>query len=347
MVVKSLGLSKLSHIALVMPNPSKVMITNIETIFFKFIWGSGKSEKIKREDTKLPVRFGGLGVPYVSKFWTAFKFSWLRRLLTTNSFWPKILLKSISDILHRSVSASQLLQLGASKLVEISKRLSNPFWKQVLWSSLPITEGAAFCFPEKIISSPFFYNPLVVRIRVVKPTDFPEINKPELSLANFFYPGTNVVMEYNDFCNRYEIDISQEKFIDIRYTIRTAILKLKMQAAKLNCAHFPKKPFLIDITIALSTSKGCSKYYKILNMKANLNNKIYLRENLWHLELNQHLSVQFWDNAKRLCASINFDNQLRWLQFQIVRNSLQTNYIVSHFKPNVVTAEIWTILKEI
>ena len=140
-------------------------------------------------------------------------------------------------------------------------------------------------------------------------------------------------MECNDFCNRYEIDISQEKFIDIRYTIRTALLKLKMQPAQLNCAHFPQKPLLIDIDT--STSKGCSKYYKILNMKANLNNKIYLRENLWHLELNQHLSVQFWDNAKRLCASINFDNQLRWLQFQIVRNSLQTNYIVSHFKPNV------------
>ena len=36
-----------------------------------------------------------------------------------------------------------------------------------------------------------------------------------------------------------------------------------------------------------------------------------------------------------MCASINFDNQLWWLQYQIVRNSLQTNYIVSHFKPNV------------
>ena len=32
---------------------------------------------------------------------------------------------------------------------------------------------------------------------------------------------------------------------------------------------------------------------------------------------------------------IDFDNQLRWLQFQIVRNSLQTNFIVSHFRPNI------------
>ena len=36
-----------------------------------------------------------------------------------------------------------------------------------------------------------------------------------------------------------------------------------------------------------------------------------------------------------MVAKIDFDNQLRWLQYQIVRNSLQTNVIVSHFIQNV------------
>ena len=74
-VVKTLGLSKLSHLALVLPNPTKDMIKQIETMIFKFIW-SGKSEKVRREDAKLPVKLGGLSVPDVSKYWTAFKFSW-------------------------------------------------------------------------------------------------------------------------------------------------------------------------------------------------------------------------------------------------------------------------------
>ena len=34
-------------------------------------------------------------------------------------------------------------------------------------------------------------------------------------------------------------------------------------------------------------------------------------------------------------TKIDFDTQLRWLQFQIVRNSLQNNYIVSHFRHNI------------
>ena len=64
-------------------------------------------------------------------------------------------------------------------------------------------------------------------------------------------------------------------------------------------------------------------------------NKIHLREEKWHLELGSSLSVPFWNSARRFYARIKFDNNLKWLQFQITRNSLQTNFIVSHFKNNV------------
>ena len=45
--------------------------------------------------------------------------------------------------------------------------------------------------------------------------------------------------------------------------------------------------------------------------------------------------MDFWEKARKLCASINFENPLKWLQFQVLRNSLQTNVITSHFIPNV------------
>ena len=60
-----------------------------------------------------------------------------------------------------------------------------------------------------------------------------------------------------------------------------------------------------------------------------------MRDEKWQQELNQHFSINFWDDARKLNASINFDNSLKWLQYQIIRNSLQTNYIVSHFRPDV------------
>ena len=88
-IVKSLGLSKLSHIALIIPNPNKDMLKRLNSLFFHFIWGK-KSEKVNREDAKLPENYGGLGMPDLLKFWTAFKFSWLRRLITTNSFGQRL-----------------------------------------------------------------------------------------------------------------------------------------------------------------------------------------------------------------------------------------------------------------
>ena len=103
--------------------------------------------------------------------------------------------------------------------------------------------------------------------------------------------------------------------------------------ARLNCVHYPQKPILIDV--AMSTTKGCSFQSKLLNKKSVLNNKIHERETKWHAELGSTFSINFWNRARNLCSRIDFDNQLKWLQHQIVRNSLQTNYIVSHFKPNV------------
>jgi hypothetical protein len=168
---------------------------------------------------------------------------------------------------------------------------------------------------------------------VIKYNHFPEISNKIETVADFFYPGTNNIMQYNDFCVRYNCVISVEKFIDIRYTINLALQKLKLPQSRLNCAQFPQRPILIDI--AMSTRKGCSTYCKLLSKKSILNNKMHLREAKWHTELGSTFSLNFWDKARNLCARIDFDNQLKWLQYQLVRNSLQTNYIVNHFKPNV------------
>ena len=82
-------------------------------------------------------------------------------------------------------------------------------------------------------------------------------------------------------------------------------------------------------------TKGCRPYYLLLRKKNVLINKIYKRESKWHQELGSNFSIEHWNNSRKLCAEIRFDNKLKWLQYQIIRNSLQTNYIVSHFNRNV------------
>ena len=272
-------------------------------------------------------------MPDITNFWTGFKFSWFRRLLETEAFWPKILLHEVSKITNEDMESCDLLRQGAARINDISKNITNMFWKQVLSSTVPMVAGFIFSQPEKLTFVPFWSNPLIVRNRVIKYRDYPEIVGKVEMVGDFFYAGSNQLMSYDDFIERYNCFISLEKYIDIRYIITRTLQILKLPQSRLCHAQHPLKPTLIDI--ATSIKKGCSIYYKLLNKKAILNNKLYLREAKWHNELGTVFSLNFWNQARILCSKIDFDNQLKWLQFQIVRNSLQTNYIVNHFKPNV------------
>ena len=140
-------------------------------------------------------------------------------------------------------------------------------------------------------------------------------------------------MQWAAFCERVGSNISEEKYIDIRYILTIAVQKLKISQNRLYAASKPLIPLLIDI--ALSVKKGCRTYYSLLRKKNILSNKIIKREDKWHKELDCVMSVDFWNSTRKLGTKIYFDNKLKWLQFQIIRNSLQTNYIVSHFKVNV------------
>ena len=331
-VIKTLCLSKLSHTALVITNPSKSMIKRIEGIFFKFLWGNG-SEKVRREDTKLPIKLGGLGMPDISNFWTAFKFSWVRRLLFSNAFWPNLFLQEVSTIRNEYTSSSDLLQLGQSYLNEISKSIKNPFWKQVLNSVALVLEGSAFCSPQKLIDFSFWHNPLVKRARVIKYNDFPELKGKISTIADFFTPGTNTFTTHEQFCDRFNVEMSIDKFIDIRFAINLALQKLGVPIIKLNIIQLPHRPIIIDI--AMTSLKGCNFFTKLISKKSSLNNQIYLREEKWHTELGLNFSIDFWESANKFHSKIDFDNQLKWLQYQIVRNCLQTNAIVSKFKRHV------------
>ena len=86
---------------------------------------------------------------------------------------------------------------------------------------------------------------------------------------------------------------------------------------------------------AMQSRKGCSSYYKVLSKKSILGNKIYEREDTWHNKLNCRFTLDFWRKSWRLVSDLKYENKLRWLQYQIVRNSLKTNYIVNKAIPTV------------
>ena len=92
---------------------------------------------------------------------------------------------------------------------------------------------------------------------------------------------------------------------------------------------FPYRPAFYSL-VSMQT-KGCNRWI-------NLNKKAYgtprgigLREEKWAQELGRNPGINFWNNCYIYTTKIFYSNKIKWLQYQIVRNSLKTNVIISKF----------------
>ena len=332
-VIKTLALPKLTHLALVLPNLDKMKIKQLESLIFTFLWGN-KPDKVNREDAKLSEKAGGLGIVDVNSFWKSLKFSWLRRAVCTNAFWPQILCLSVKPILGHEPTITELLQLGPKMLNNIGKKMSNHFWREVFSSVILFMQGALFCFPEKIFSAPFWDNPNVLQNnKAVKKTSFPTISSKISTISDFFIPGTCQLFTKEEFETRYDIEISDDNFTELKYIIKISYRNLGLRDDHNICTFLPSQPLLLAILNLTKT--GCSAYNRLLNKKSNLHRIQPKSENKWHMELGRSYGIDFWLKTYSLAASIKNDNKLRWFQYQINRNSLFTNYRVNKFKNHI------------
>ena len=331
-VVKTLALSKLSHVALVIPCLNQNKINEIESLIFKFIWNN-KPDKVSRNHAKLPEAKGGLGMIDIKDFWQAFRFSWFRRLIKSNAFWPNILLNTINDITGEALDKNDILEMGQSKLLALSKKIQNKFWREVFRTAAPVIEGAVFCHPEKILLGSFWDNPLVTKNRPLKKIDFSEISDKVVYFQDLFKVGSNDLLSKAEIEEKCDTMLSQETYIELSYIMKTSLRKVGFRLENLPIVQLPIQPLLINI--ATLVTKGCNTYYKLIRKKKVLNSNIKDREAVWHQELNTIYGLQFWNKSYALTTEIKNDNRLKWLQFQIVRNSLFTNHKVSKFNPNI------------
>ena len=153
-VFKSLALAKLSHLSLVLPNLGKTQIKQLENLVFTFLW-DGKPDKIARDHVKLSQKAGGLGVTDIAAFWNSLKFSWFRRLLKTEAFWPNILTMETQRILGYEIKTIDIMNLGPRMFYQLGKKFENRFWRDVFCTVEPIMQGAIYCHPENLFISSF------------------------------------------------------------------------------------------------------------------------------------------------------------------------------------------------
>ena len=259
-IIKTLALSKLSHLALVLPNLDKKRLKTVENLFFSFLWGN-KTDKVARNDTKLNEKAGGLGIVDINSFWSSLKISWIRRILNTSAFWPNILELLVEDVLGYNLSMIDILQLGPNMLSFIGKKFKNSFWKEVFCSIKLFMQGALFCYPEKISQAPIWDNPIFLRNnKPIKKTSYSTISFAVNTIDDFYKPGSSSKLSRAEFENKYDVTISDDTLLECHYIFRTARETLGLNG---KCASFyPNQPLLINIVNL--TKKGCNVYTRLI-----------------------------------------------------------------------------------
>ena len=148
-IIKSLALSKFTHLFLALPYPPEKLIKKLNTIFYTFLWNSGP-DRIKRINIVKDLKVGGLRMINIDYFIKALKVSWLRRVIQNShdTSWYSL---SMIDF-------QKIFSFGKGYATRVASNLNNPFWKELLqiWAHFCSCIKVESIF--QILNSPLWFN---------------------------------------------------------------------------------------------------------------------------------------------------------------------------------------------
>ena len=242
-ILKSLALSKLTHIALVVPDLAKNDLKKLEQIFLTFLW-SKKVPKVSKNDSFKPQKSGGLAMVDVSTFWQSLKCTWVRRLLVTDAFWPEIL---HLELLKNDSNIKKILISGPSYLQNVAKNMKNKFWKNCLSSLANVSRESSFSNPEQFYLFSIFQNPLFKFAR--KPLQWITYGNPRHRIAQVcdFYKSKGTFYSLNELNEVYDTSMTQSQLDRIHAAIQAGLASLNLNLGVCEWHPPPRQSILISI----------------------------------------------------------------------------------------------------
>ena len=335
-IAKTLLLSKLSYVAIVLPSLGKRKIKNIEDLIYDFIW-KGK-DKTARPAAKVSEAKGGLNMPDIMISWDSFKLSWIRRLYyNKEATWAKILEVNLKEINPMFSLEFLFEKMGISSIEKTSKSITNSFWKECITKISPFSLELVKKTPEVLLNCPIWGSKLFLRHNSIL------AERNFSSLYNMItYPNDVLSTDQSGFLHFIDEETLRQQAINLvsnEYTELKHILTVSLRKYGIVVGRSiidlvrPVRP--ISIILSNLTDTGCSGWTKLMKDKPGVLQKIIKRESAWEVKLNARQGPDFWNRCYGKTREINFDNKIKWFQYQIYKGTLKTNNIVSHFKPLV------------
>ncbi len=306
-VVKSLVLPKLSYIAQMLPNPSKVFIKAVNEEFFRYIWND-KPDRIKRVKFIQNYESGGVKMPDVESHINALKINWIRRVAQGNKKWLTLFKLCVN------MEINDVCCMGLSKFDAMKKNIKNEFWYDVLfsWSSLiSIVNNDDLDF-NRIAKQYLWWNDKIkVGNKSVKYANWEERG---VRFVNDLLNDNGTFMSKDEFEGLYNVRTNTVQYYGIIRAIKSNFNLKDLNRVKLTSPFRPN-----NMDVLFKQWKGCKLFYNTFVRSK----RIKQSKNIWQTEF--RMDNDDWKDVCDLNFTFSTDTKYRWFQYRINQNILATN----------------------
>ena len=297
-IIKSLVISKITHLLLNLPDPDENFLKDLEKELFSFLWGD-KTSKISKKTICNEYPEGGIRMVNIRNLLTSLKISWIRK--SKND-------ESIQTILNDAVPGLlNVTNFGVIYSKNLKEQTRNPFWKDVL------THFISFhlkCKPMKIedfMTDHIFYNDNFRRgsehIYIKEWVDH-----GIFFVHNLCQDDGSTFMSHDEFKRKYDwCNMDYLTYIGIINTIRNTLRPYNLND------YSPNK---LTNKLCMIISKGNKFVQKYLNSSHGNPSAV----NKWNTKFD---NID-WCKSFNLLYLTTKDVQLRWFQFRLLHRIIPT-----------------------
>ena len=209
-VVKTILLSKLTHLLISLPSPNKVYIKALETMLYNYIWGS-KTDRISRNQITKDYKEGGCRMVHIDIFIKSLKLSWIRRIFYSDASW-----KTLFSTMYKT-DQKKLESFGNYYPIILTNKFKNDFWKETLLTYSELQSQFICDKNEDILSTSLWYND---NIKIDNtPVFFMNLYERGVRFISDLFDKDGKIYTYDNLCNKYGVTLPIISYYGLRRAI--------------------------------------------------------------------------------------------------------------------------------
>ena len=299
-IIKSLLISKITHVLLSLPSPSPFTINKLEKIFQEFIWGQ-KNPKFRKEVMENALNLGGLKMTNLRTFDSALKLSWLKRMINQNEGWAEF---------PQEFNIHNIFKYGDNYTKILLSKIKNDFWKDIILSVQKLEKVCNIFNHAQLQSSPLWYNG---QLKLSYRQEW--ANKGYYIIRDILNDQGSLMT--NEELNGRGLKIHFLDYENLKFNFNKMTLNLVLISPIIG-PHLPRQ--LYEIGLAQT---GCSGTYgKLMSFDYKIIQNVKQK---WEEVLNDEITYLTVEKAFRDISKMKESAYYKYLQFKLLHSRTITN----------------------